>query len=101
MVHVDNVARGKLALNEACEQKWVLTDYSMQPLSTFVIGAASLYAFVILFKLIGLESKKGGVSGVVTSLPIHALLAQLGYHASHFYIHMGVDMAHDYQQKFW
>lgn len=88
-----NVSGAKLALNEACEQKYALSAHVMQPMSSLWIALAVAYASFSLVQICRLEARRT-FRNVLTSFPVHAVLAQLLYHCTHLHIHHSVDMAH-------
>merc|ERR1719210_389553 len=88
---MDNTtAKPKLALNEACEQKHLLSGSVMQPFSACIIFLGVLYASWSLVAL----ARGCGFKSWAFNIPFHACLAQLLYHIFHVYIHAQVDMSY-------
>jgi len=96
MVLVDVDAKPRLALNEACEQKYVLSSHVLQPLSASLIAFGIIYGILTLYRM-SIVTK----GAFLQSFAVHAVAAQLMYHFTHFYIHCAVDMSHiERQQQF-
>jgi len=94
MVLVDVDAKPRLALNEACEPKYVFSDIIMQPMAASLIAIGISYGIYILYRMSSVTK-----TTFIQSYATHAVLSQLMYHVTHFYIHSFVDMSHEEMQQ--
>lgn len=75
MVLVNVDAKPRLALNEACEPKYVLSENIMQPLSASLIAMGIIYGTLILYRMCTVIK-----TSFLQSYATHAVVAQLMYH---------------------